>query len=126
MERGMPDSSSVRTYMKSKNRHRIFLTARACLMLWLSLAMPVFAAEPVEMVIRGIEGDVLKNVQETLVLPVGLVREGAVDRLWLERFAKQADAKTRTALEPFGYYNPHVTAFVEPVGERFRLLVTVI
>jgi translocation and assembly module TamA len=95
------------------------------LVLWLALALPLYAAEPVEIVITGIEGDTLKNVQKTLVLPAGLVREGTVDRLWLERFAQQADAKTRSALEPFGYYNALVTVTVDPVGERYRLLVKV-
>jgi translocation and assembly module TamA len=94
--------------------------------LWLSLAAPLQAAETVETVITGIEGDALKNVKEELVLPAGLVREGTVDRLWLERFAKQAEEKTRTALEPFGYYNTMVTVTVEPAGERYRLLVRVV
>ncbi len=99
--------------------------ALAFLLLSLSFAPPLHAAEPVEIVVSGIEGDALKNVQETLVLPAGLIREGSVDRLWLGRFALQAVEKTRTALEPFGYYNPLVTVSVEPAGEGYRLLVTV-
>ena len=96
------------------------------LFLWLSFVPPVYAAEPVETVITGIEGEALKNVQSTLGLPAGLVREGTVDRLWLERFATQAHDKTMTALEPFGYYNASVKVSVEPTGERYRLLVTVL
>jgi translocation and assembly module TamA len=83
------------------------------------------AAEPVEIVVSGIEGDALKNVQSALVLPVGLVRDGIVDRLWLDRFAVQSNEKTRSALEPFGYYNAVVTVTVEPTGDRFRVLVNV-
>jgi len=98
----------------------------ASLVIWLSLALPLHAAEPVEVVVSGIEGDALKNVRDTLVLPAGLVREGTVDRLWLKRFAEQAENKTRTALEPFGYYTPLVTVTVEPAGEGSRLLVTVV
>ena len=97
-----------------------------CLVIWLSLAVPLYAAEPVEIVVTGIEGDVLKNVQESLVLPAGLVREGKVDRLWLERFAKQSDDKIKTALEPFGYYNALVTVTVDPAGEGYRLLAKVV
>jgi translocation and assembly module TamA len=104
----------------------IRFAALFCLLLGFFLARPLHAAEPVEIVVSGVEGDVLKNVQESLVLPAGLVREGQVDRLWLERFAKQADGKTRAALEPFGYYNSQVTVTIEPVGERYRLLVKVI
>ena len=88
--------------------------------------MPLHAAEPVEIVISGVEGDALKNVREALVLPAGLVREGTVDKLWLERFARQAADKTTTALEPFGYYNAKVTVTVEPAGEHDHLLVTVV
>ncbi len=100
--------------------------ALGCLLFWLSLAVPLHAAEPFEIVVTGIEGDALKNVQETLVLPVGMVREGTVDRLWLKRFAEQAEHKTRSALEPFGYYNPLVTVTVEPAGEIPRMLVAVV
>jgi translocation and assembly module TamA len=94
--------------------------------LGLTLAAPLHAVEPVEIVVTGIEGDALKNVQETLVLPAGLVREGTVDRLWLDRFARQAEDKARTALEPFGYYRALVTVTVEPAGERHLLRVQVV
>jgi translocation and assembly module TamA len=103
----------------------ILSTALAFLVFWFSLVQPLHAAEPVEIVIAGIEGDALKNVQGALVLPAGLVREGKVDRLWLERFAKQAVETTRTALEPFGYYNALVTVTAEPAGESHRLLVRI-
>jgi translocation and assembly module TamA len=98
----------------------------AFLLLCFSFALPLHAAESVEIVITGIEGDALKNVQGTLVLPSGLLREGAVERLWLERFARQAADKTRSALEPFGYYIPLVTVTVDQSGERYRLLVEVV
>ena len=73
----------------------------------------------------GVEGDALKNVQEALTLPYGLVRDGKVDRLWLERFARQAGEKTRLALEPYGYYNAHVSSKVEEHKGNYRLLVAV-
>src|SRR6185369_17085824 len=100
--------------------------ALACLLLCLSLAAPAHAADPVEIIVSGIEGDALKNVKESLVLPAGLVREGTVDRLWLERFAKQAEEKTRSALEPFGYYHAQIAVTVEPAGERYHLLIRVV
>ena len=56
------------------------------------------APEPVTITLEGIEGDVLKNVREALVVPQGLVREGKVDRLWLERFVQQAEEIVRTAM----------------------------
>lgn len=74
----------------------------------------------------GIEGDALTNVRQALTLPYGLVREGKVDRLWLERFGRQAEEKVRAALEPFGYYNARVTPSLDTVGEgRYRLRVKV-
>jgi len=122
----MPDSTSRSTHTCVKPRHGTIYSALACLVFWLSLAVPLQAADPVEIVVSGIEDDALKNVQETLVLPAGMVREGTVDRLWLERFAKQAEDNVRTALEPFGYYNALVTVSVDPAGERYRLLVKVV
>jgi translocation and assembly module TamA len=97
----------------------------ALLCLWLCIATTGYAAEQVEIVVSGIEGDALKNVQSALVLPVGLVRDGIVDRLWLDRFAVQSNEKTRSALEPFGYYNAVIRVTVEPAGERFQVLVNV-
>ena len=122
----MSDSTSRNTHARDEPRCGTISVVLSCLLFCLFLALPLHAAEPVEIVVSGIEGDALKNVQESLVLPAGLVREGTVDRLWLERFAKQAEDKTRTALEPFGYYHPLVTVTVEPAGEEFRLLVRVV
>lgn len=101
-------------------------SAAACILFWLALALPLHAAEPVEIVVSGIEGPALKNVQDSLSLPSGLVRDGQVDRLWLERFARQAEDTARVALEPFGLYQARVTVAVEPGEERYRLLVTVV
>ena len=110
----------------AKPRHGTICAAFACLMICFYLTTPLYAAEPVEIIVTGIAGDALKNVKETLSLPAGLVREGVVDKLWLDRFARQAEENTRSALEPFGYYNPLVTVAVEPGGKRYRLLVNVV
>ncbi len=75
---------------------------------------------------EGLEGEVLKNVREALALPSGLVREGKVDRLWLERFGKQAEETVRTAMEPFGYYNARIAVTIEESGPgAYRLRVKV-
>lgn len=84
------------------------------------------AAEPVELVVNGIDGAALTNVREALTLPTGLVSNGKVDRLWLERFRDKADEKVITALEPFGYYNARVTVTLDTVGEgKYRLRIGV-
>ncbi|WP_224983168.1 autotransporter assembly complex protein TamA [Geomonas agri] len=76
------------------------------------LAAPARAAEPVEVAVSGVEGDAQDNVRQALELPHGLVRDGKVDRLWLERFARQAPEKARVALQPYGFYRAKVTAAV--------------
>lgn len=119
----MPDATPRNRHLLTKSRHGTLYAVFAFL---LFLALPLHAAEPVEIIITGIEGDALKNVRETLALPAGLERDGKVDQIWLERFTKQADDKIRTALEPFGYYNALVTVAIEPVKERYRLMVTVV
>jgi translocation and assembly module TamA len=84
------------------------------------------AAEPVEVVVEGVEGDALANVQKALSLPTGLVHEGKVDRLWLEHFERQAAGKVNAAMEPFGYYNARVTTAIETGREgEHRLRVKV-
>ncbi|GCF86362.1 autotransporter assembly complex family protein [Geobacter sp. SVR] len=100
-------------------------------MIWALLALawplsPCAAAEPVTVVVEGIEGDPLKNVTQAVTLPPGLVHDGSVDRLWLERFARQSEEKVRTALEPFGYYNARIGTRLETVAPGvYRLLVTI-
>jgi translocation and assembly module TamA len=84
------------------------------------------AVEPVEVVVEGIEGDALKNVREALALPYGLVREGGVDRQWLERFRQQTGETVRMAMEPFGYYNARISAEIEAAADgAYRLRVNV-
>jgi translocation and assembly module TamA len=87
----------------------------------------LFAADPVEVEVTGVEGAPLENVQKALALPYGMVRDGKVDRLWLERFANQAGEKGRLALEPFGYYHAEVSAAVQERNKgEYRLKVSVI
>jgi translocation and assembly module TamA len=97
-----------------------------CLLLGPGLTTVVHGAEPVEVVVEGVDGDARKNVVEALTLPYGLVQEGKVDRLWLERFVRQADQKVLAALEPFGYYSARVAIRIEtPKENEYRLRVKV-
>ncbi|HSB03717.1 MAG TPA: autotransporter assembly complex family protein [Thermodesulfobacteriota bacterium] len=95
------------------------------ILLW-SLSTLAMAAEPVEVIVEGLEGDTLKNVQAGLALPPSLVQEGRVDPLWLKLFERQIPEKVRQALEPFGYYNPQIRVSLEVIQEGlFRLRVYV-
>lgn len=84
------------------------------------------APESVTVVVEGLSGKVQANVEAALAVPSALVREGKVDRLWLERFERQAPGKVKEALEAFGYYNPAVATRLETPGEGvYRLTVRV-
>ena len=74
--------------------------------------------DPVQILLLGIKGEELKNVQTALRLPTGLVREGKVDRQWLERFKNQIPERVRRALEPFGYYHAKIEVSLEMVEEE--------
>ena len=98
-----------------------------CLFTLTFLSSRLYATEPVDVRVLGLEGEPLKNVNSALALPQGVVKEGAVDRLWLDYFTRQAESKVRSALEPFGYYGSHVTTELEDKkeGGYYTLLVTV-
>ena len=93
-----------------------------CLFMLVALPVPLCAAEPVEIHVGGLAGDPLNNVTSALALPPGLVKEGAVDKLWLDDFSAQAESKVRMALEPFGYYEARVTTELEEKKEGGYLL----
>ena len=95
------------------------------LLLWLAWAVPALADENATLVVEGVTGDALTNLEQALALPRGLVREGRVDRLWLERLRRQAPGTARQALEPFGYYSSTTTASIEQEEETYRLRVNV-
>ena len=71
--------------------------------IFLLLLMPTMltAAEPVQIIVEGLEGAELKNVQAALALPLGLVQDGQVNQRWLRLFEKRVPERVRSALEPF-------------------------
>lgn len=100
-----------------------------CLLLFLCgwvLPCRSLAAEPLRLEIEGVAGEALANVRAALAFPPGLVKNGTVDRRWLERFVGQAPDKVRRALEPFGYYSPVIRtelATVEPEVQRLKVFI---
>jgi len=80
------------------------------------------AAEPLEVVIEGIEGDTLKNARAALTFPPGMVREGVIDRALLNLFLRQIPEKVRKSLEPFGYYEAQASSIVEKTEDGRDLL----
>ena len=63
------------------------------------------AGEPLSVVVTGLEGEALKNVQAALTLPPGLIQEGVLNRQLLDIFMRRAPEKVVSALEPLGYYH---------------------
>jgi translocation and assembly module TamA len=89
-------------------------------------ASTVRGAEPMLIKVEGLTGKELANVKASLILPGGLVREGKVDELWLERYKGQIPDKVRGALSPFGYYDPTIELSTEkPYEGSYYLLVKV-
>ncbi len=91
-------------------------------LLWPGSAALLAAVEPLTVRVEGLQENVLRNVQEALALPTGLVRDGQVDRLWLERFSQQADTKVRSAMEPYGFYSPRITSSIESTSQGGSVL----
>jgi len=105
---------------------RLFFSFLFLTLILILPAPPARAAEPVEVVIRGVEEEMLDNVRVALGLPPGLVREGTVNRRWLKRFARQVPKKVGPALEPFGYFAADAEVALEELEKnRFRLTVEV-
>lgn len=98
------------------------------LLLFLLLSVAAQAAEPLEIDISGVRGEeALANVRTALVLPPGLVENGKVEPLWLERFEEQLPERVRQALEPYGYYEAEVSTQRQATGGgHYRLQVTVL
>jgi translocation and assembly module TamA len=80
---------------------------------------------PFLIVVKGVEGDLLKNVELALGLPEGLVKETGGDEHLLGLFLKDVPQKVREALEPFGYYHGEIQTAMDRAEDRFRLVVTI-
>ena len=114
----------MRNFAPHIARCRCWLLA---LLLFLLLSAAARAAEPLEIEVSGVSGEeALANVHAALALPPGLIKEGEIEPLWLERFEEQLPERVRQALEPYGYYEAEVSSQRQKTGTgRYRLLVTV-
>ena len=86
-----------------KSIYLIFL----CFLLF-SAPFPLMA-EQVEVTIEGLEGEVLENTKAALTIPSNIIKDNKVDTKWLKYFVDHVDEKVRTALEPFGFYDPDIS-----------------
>jgi translocation and assembly module TamA len=96
-------------------------------MLPFCLITMLFAAEePVQVIVEGIAGIERSNVEAALVVPAGLVKEGTVDKRWLERFKEEIPQKVKNSLEPFGYYKADVSVVLNKMdNEKYLFQIQV-
>lgn len=98
-----------------------------CAVLILLAVTSVCADEPsVQIDIVGLKGAQLQNVERALTLPPGIVRNGKVEKHWLERYTGKVPGLVAEALEPFGYYQSKTVVATEQSDEgSYRVLVKV-
>lgn len=104
----------ITSYTLSALHCRILL-----LVLLLTCWLPAIAhAAKVEVVVRGVAGEQLKNVMSRLELH--LHRDNPrLSAFEIERLHRKAEQNIREALAPFGYYEPQVKANLAHTGEDF-------
>jgi translocation and assembly module TamA len=84
------------------------------------------SASHVDIVVNGLTGDELDNVNAALSVPDSIIQDGEVNLTWLHRFERQANEKIKSALEPFGYYDPEARITLETVEQdTYRLHIKV-
>ncbi|WP_158516096.1 autotransporter assembly complex protein TamA [Syntrophotalea acetylenivorans] len=99
------------------------------LLFWLFLTLIVVApcgtvraAGPLTFEFEGVDGVLRENLAAALVPPPNLLRDGAVDQRWLQRFVDQVPATANKALQPFGYYRPSIETELREVDPTSYVL----
>jgi translocation and assembly module TamA len=93
----------------------------------LTLVAAWAAGEPsVQLEISGVKNARLENVKAALALPPGLIRNGAIEERWLERFVAKIPKMASDALEPFGLYRSETTVTIDRADQlAYRVLVKI-
>ena len=114
-------------FTRSRRRQSLpFAVPFLAVFLLVATAAAASSGESVKVIIEGLSGKERANVEAAMSVPPALVREGKVDRLWLDRFERQAPARIREALEVFGYYKPAIATNLDTPEEGvYRLTVRV-
>ncbi|MGO4550992.1 autotransporter assembly complex family protein [Lysobacter sp. 2RAF19] len=77
-----------------------------CLSALLASAAPAFAAKVADVQVRGLDPVMTENVKRSLSLVDSIGRDVSGRRM--SYLVREAEAQTREALEPFGYYAPTI------------------
>jgi len=85
-----------------------------CLFILLVLIKGSGAASRIQVTVDGVEGDVKQNVLSFLEIEQQKDFEGLSD-YFIHELHEKAPDEIRSALQPFGYYNPHIKSSLELV-----------
>ena len=91
----------------------------ATLVLLLSLSWSATAREPLEILVTGLEGEPLANVQASLRLEQHRLDDGLTADT-IRALHAGAEKEIRRALEPFGYYRPEIKTELHPPDKPGR------
>ncbi|MBN1382047.1 MAG: outer membrane protein assembly factor [Deltaproteobacteria bacterium] len=75
--------------------------------------------------VSGVEGKMLDNVKAALTPPPGVIRDGAVNMPWLERFVYRIPQNVKKALKPFGYYHAKIKTGMEKTDNGYTVRVKI-
>ena len=94
---------------------------KSTLLLLVLVAAPVWAAQISRIEVHGLDDEMTANVREVLSLEDA--RDKDISDRRLDYLLAVAEAETREALEPFGYYNP--TIKISTSGARDALAIVI-
>ncbi len=100
---------------------RSLIVVLAFLLLW---AMTASAAVKVDITVTGVDKPLYKNIMARLTINLQKDNERLQPKA-VRSLHRQAEADIRSALAPFGYYNPVITSSLKKDGETFIAKYTV-
>ena len=90
--------------------------------LLLAVAMPAFGG--VDVAIKGVDGEIRTNIEQRLAIR-DLEDRKDIDEALVQRLHQQAEGDIRSALQPFGYYDPQVQSALQGEAPKWKVQYTV-
>lgn len=103
---------------------RALATGIALLLAGLAHPHTAHAADSIEIQVEGVEGALLENVLALSSLQ-RLAHSDGLDDAMVERLVQRAEGEARTALRPYGYYEPQVATTLTRSEDGWQARVTV-
>ena len=104
--------------------YRILLFAAIAFCLSVSPAVSLMAATRLEVTVRGIEDPLRQNVLNFLDIEKQKQNKD-LNPHWIKNLHQQADEEIREALQPYGYYQPHITATLRETDGVWKASYTI-